>query len=154
KSGTLHFIVFISSMSWVTFEGNQKTSVRFKAAKADKFYRLVVKSFTAQDEGNYFCVMNINQMLHFSPGQPVFLPVTTIVAPTTPGPTTQCVIAEQDFCLKTPDPERRMQEELNSFCLVFICIPLTGLCLLLLQLLVTTIVLCRRNTHPQPPLDA
>ncbi|XP_050194413.1 T-cell surface glycoprotein CD8 alpha chain-like [Myiozetetes cayanensis] len=145
SNGTLHFIVFISSVSRVTFEGNQRTSRRFEAGRDKKFYRLVVKSFTQQDEGIYFCLMNINQMLYFSNGQPAFLPVTT-----TPGLITQHSITEKDPCIKTPDPERKLQEELNSFCHIFIWIPLTGLCLLTLQLLVITIVLRQHNTHHNP----
>uniref|UniRef100_A0A8C3TYL0 Immunoglobulin V-set domain-containing protein n=1 Tax=Catharus ustulatus TaxID=91951 RepID=A0A8C3TYL0_CATUS len=73
KKGTLHFIVFISSTSRATFQ-NYRTATRFEASKHDTTYYLVVKSFTPQDEGNYFCVMNLNQMLFFSPGQPAFLP--------------------------------------------------------------------------------
>ncbi|NXB99665.1 CD8A protein, partial [Orthonyx spaldingii] len=140
KSGTLHFIVYINSMSRLMFKGNEKTSPRFEASKDHKSYRLVVKSFTPQDQGIYFCVLPYNQMLSFSPGQPAFLPV----APSTPGHTTQCGTTGKDSCLKTPDPDRTMQKELNSFCLVFLWIPLTGLCLLLLQLLAMTTVLCRR----------
>ncbi|NXM26478.1 CD8A protein, partial [Oxyruncus cristatus] len=74
KRGTLHFIVFISSLSRATFKGNQKTSTRFEASKNNRFYRLVVKSFTQQDEGNYFCLTNFNQMLYFSHGLPAFFP--------------------------------------------------------------------------------
>uniref|UniRef100_A0A8B9FEE4 Ig-like domain-containing protein n=1 Tax=Amazona collaria TaxID=241587 RepID=A0A8B9FEE4_9PSIT len=74
KAGTLHFIVFISSLPRTTFGGNMRTSTRFEAGKDSRFYRLAVKSFKPQDEGNYFCLMNINQALYFSPGQPVFLP--------------------------------------------------------------------------------
>ncbi|NXR63868.1 CD8A protein, partial [Rhadina sibilatrix] len=141
KGGTLHFIVFISSTSRATFQGNQKTSTRFEAWKNGLSYHLVVKSFTLQDEGSYFCVINFNQMLHFSPGQLAFLPATTVVAPTRPGPTTQCDITEKGSCLKSPDPGSRMQEDLSHFCLVFLWVPLAGLCLLLLQLLAMTIVL-------------
>ncbi|NXG04992.1 CD8A protein, partial [Sakesphorus luctuosus] len=74
KSGTLHFIVFINSLSQTTFEGKNRTSRRFKAIKDSRFYRLVVRSFTSQDEGNYFCLINFNLMLYFSHGQPAFLP--------------------------------------------------------------------------------
>ncbi|XP_066041024.1 T-cell surface glycoprotein CD8 alpha chain-like [Chamaea fasciata] len=156
KSGTLHFIAFISSVSRVTFEGNQKTSTRFEAWKEDVSYHLVVKSFTPQDEGKYFCMVIFSQKLYFSPGQPAFLPATTKVAPITPGATTQCGITEKDSCLKTPDPDSRMQEDLDRFCLVFLWVPLTGLCLLLLQLLANTIMLRQRITSsaPLPPLDA
>ncbi|KFO55296.1 T-cell surface glycoprotein CD8 alpha chain, partial [Corvus brachyrhynchos] len=143
KSGTLHFIVFISSVSRTTFSRDQRTSPRFEASKHNSIYLLVVKSFTPQDEGNYFCMMNFNQMLFFSPGQPAFLPAATTPGPTTPGYTTQCGITEKDSCQKTSDPDRRMQEDLEYFCLIFLWVPLAGLCLLLLQLLATTIVLCR-----------
>ncbi|NXA93365.1 CD8A protein, partial [Melanocharis versteri] len=74
KSGTLHFIVLISSTSQTKFSGDQKTSPRFTAHKHDTIYSLVVKSFTPEDEGDYFCLINNNQMLYFSPGQPAFLP--------------------------------------------------------------------------------
>ncbi|NXR83035.1 CD8A protein, partial [Pycnonotus jocosus] len=141
KSGTLHFIVFINSLSRVTFEGNQKTSTRFEARKDDVLYHLVVKSFTPQDEGKYFCMVIFNQRLYFSPAQLAFLPATTVGAAITPGPTTQWGTTEKDSCLKTPDPDSRMQEDLDHFCLTLLWLPLAGLCLLLLQLLANTIML-------------
>ncbi|NXH52806.1 CD8A protein, partial [Rhabdornis inornatus] len=142
KRGTLHFIVFINSVARTTF-GNQRTATRFEASKHNTNYYLAVKSFTPQDEGNYFCVMNFNQMLYFSPGQPAFLPATT-VAPTTCEPTTKGGKTE-DPNLKTPDPDRRMQEDLNFFCHIFIWVPLAGACVLLLIALVITLVLCRQT---------
>ncbi|NXI14680.1 CD8A protein, partial [Irena cyanogastra] len=144
KSGTLHFIVFINSLSRLTFQGNRKTSSRFEARKHSKVYQLVVKSFTPQDKGNYFCVMNLNQMLYFSPGQRAFLPVTTTVTPTTRGSTPKTGITE-DPNLKTPNPERRTQEDLDFFCHIFIWVPLAGACLLLLIALVITTVLCQQT---------
>ncbi|NXX28673.1 CD8A protein, partial [Nicator chloris] len=143
-NGTLHFIVFMSSTSRATFVGNQRTSTHFEARKEGTFYHLVVKSFTPHDEGNYFCITNFSQMLYFSPGQPVFLPVTTVVAPTTCGPTSTRGITE-DPNLKTPDPERRLQEDQYFFCHIFIWVPLAGACLLLLIALVITIVLCQQT---------
>ncbi|NXU18072.1 CD8A protein, partial [Pardalotus punctatus] len=142
KSGTLHFIVFISSISRTTFSRDHNSPSRFEASKDNKIYRLVVKSLTPQDEGKYFCLMNVNQMLHFSPGLPIFLPVTTTVAPTTSRPTPMW---GTDPHTKTPDPERRKQEELNFFCHISIWVPLAGACLLLLIALAVTIPLCRRT---------
>uniref|UniRef100_A0A8C3MMH1 Uncharacterized protein n=1 Tax=Geospiza parvula TaxID=87175 RepID=A0A8C3MMH1_GEOPR len=138
RSGTLHFIVFINSISRATFEGNLKTSTRFEASKDSTIHRLAVKSFTPQDQGSYFCVMNFNQMLHFSPGQRAFLPV----APSTPAPTTQ----------GSTTAEPKMQEDLNFFCHIFIWVPLAGACLLLLIALAITIMLCQRKA-PHNPLQ-
>ncbi|NXD20725.1 CD8A protein, partial [Spelaeornis formosus] len=150
KSGTLHFIVFISSMSQATFNWRQKTPTHLKAWKHDKFYYLVVKQFTLYDEGKYFCMMNFNQQMYFSPGQPVFLSDITTAAPpspTTRGPTPSRGRTEEPNP-KTPDPaERRMRNDLNFFCHVFIWIPLAGACLLLLIALVITTVLCKQTTR-------
>ncbi|XP_065490453.1 T-cell surface glycoprotein CD8 alpha chain [Caloenas nicobarica] len=140
RGRTLHFIVFISSMARTTFEGKERTSRRFEATKDSRFYRLVVKSFTPQDEGNYFCLMNSNQVLYFSPGQPAFLPVTTTPAPTTQGGTT-----EEDPSPKTPDPDTSKKKEPDFFCDIFIWVPLAGACVLLLLALAVTVVLCQRT---------
>ncbi|KFP77726.1 T-cell surface glycoprotein CD8 alpha chain, partial [Acanthisitta chloris] len=145
KAGTLHFIVFISSLSRVTFEGNQKTSPRFEASRDNSFYRLVVKSFTPQDQGKYFCLMINNQMMYFSPGQPVFFPVTTTPEPMAPEPTTQRGITEKDPYLKTPDPDSSMEKKLMMFCDIMIWAPLAASCLLLLIALTITIVLCQQT---------
>uniref|UniRef100_A0A8C3XHA3 T-cell surface glycoprotein CD8 alpha chain n=1 Tax=Cyanoderma ruficeps TaxID=181631 RepID=A0A8C3XHA3_9PASS len=145
KSGTLHFIVYISSTSRVTFEGNQKTSTRFEAWGQDTFYHLVVKSFAPQHEGKYFCVVTFSQKMYFSPGQHAFLPATTtVVAPTTCGSTPKSGTTE-DLSLQTPDPEKRIQEDLDFFCHIFIWVPLAGACLLLFIALVITIALCQKT---------
>uniref|UniRef100_A0A8C0U7Q8 T-cell surface glycoprotein CD8 alpha chain-like n=1 Tax=Cyanistes caeruleus TaxID=156563 RepID=A0A8C0U7Q8_CYACU len=142
---------------WVTvchppdpLSGNQKWSSRFEASKHNTVYYLTVKSFTPRDQGKYFCVMNLNQMLYFSPA-------TTVVAPTTPEPTPKHGITE-DPNLNTLDPGNLnagregegkgwtlIQEDLNFFCHIFIWVPLAGACLLLFIALVITIVLCQRR---------
>uniref|UniRef100_A0A8C3MHP5 Uncharacterized protein n=1 Tax=Geospiza parvula TaxID=87175 RepID=A0A8C3MHP5_GEOPR len=140
RSGTLHFIVFINSISRATFEGNLKTSTRFEASKDSTIHRLAVKSFTPQDQGSYFCVMNFNQMLHFSPGQRAFLPGQQHLPP--PQQKTG-----ENFC-----PHLLPREDLNFFCHIFIWVPLAGACLLLLIALAITIMLCQRKA-PHNPLQ-
>ncbi|XP_054681519.1 T-cell surface glycoprotein CD8 alpha chain [Grus americana] len=145
KHGTLHFIVFISSLPRTVFSGNKETSTRFEASKRSNSYWLVVKSFTLEDEGKYFCLMNSNQMLYFSPGQPVFFPVTTTVASSTPAHTTQHGITQTDPCLKTRDAETNKEKKLNFSCDIIIWVPLAGACLLLLLALAVTVIACQQT---------
>ncbi|XP_065517707.1 T-cell surface glycoprotein CD8 alpha chain isoform X2 [Lathamus discolor] len=148
KAATLHFIVFISSLSRITFGGtSMRTSKRFEARKDSKFYWLVVKSFMPEDEGNYFCLMNTNQALYFSPGQPIFLPVTTTMAPKTlPSPTASAPnITERDPCVKTPDSEASKEKGLDFLCDIFIWVPMTAACFLLLLALAVTVMLCQQT---------
>ncbi|NWW03949.1 CD8A protein, partial [Oreocharis arfaki] len=146
KSGTLRFIVFINSMSRATFSRGQRTSPqRFEVSSDKTIFRLAVKSFTPQDEGNYFCMVIFNQMMYFSPRQPAFLPGQQLLHSTSLSPakmsSTSC---------PCPFSQPRMQEDLDYFCLIFLWVPLAGLCLLLLQLLAITIMLCRRKAHHNP----
>ncbi|NWQ90165.1 CD8A protein, partial [Burhinus bistriatus] len=148
KGGTLHFIVFISSMSRSTFEGNKRTSTRFEASKDSRFYRLVVNSFMPQDEGNYFCLMNSNQVLYFSPGQPVFFPGQQHLHPTllrfAKMPSTSCPSTGRPFLFSIP-AETSKEKVLNFFCDMFIWVPLAGACVLLLMALAITIILCQQT---------
>ncbi|XP_033920674.1 LOW QUALITY PROTEIN: T-cell surface glycoprotein CD8 alpha chain [Melopsittacus undulatus] len=148
KAGTLRFIVFISSLSRTIFGGNSmRTSQHYQAGKDGRFSWLAVNSFTPQDQGTYFCLMNVNQVLYFSPGQPVFLPVTTTVAPkTTPAPTTAAPnITERDPCPRIPDSETSKEKGLDLLCDIFIWVPMTAACFLLLLALAVTIMLCQQT---------
>ncbi|KFQ35234.1 T-cell surface glycoprotein CD8 alpha chain, partial [Mesitornis unicolor] len=142
KGGILHFIVFISFWSETTFEGYQKTSTYFEASKEDKFYRLVVKSFTSQDKGTYFCIMNSYQMLYFGPGQPAFFPVCSLGS-TRAGHNTSCGHFSGPFLFSIP-AETSEDKELNFCCDIFIWVLLALACLLLVIALAVTIMLCQR----------
>jgi len=74
KDWNLHFIVSSTPVPRNTFQGNKRTSPQFEALWTGKIYLLVVKNFTTQDQGIYFCTSNINQVLHFSSGQRAFFP--------------------------------------------------------------------------------
>uniref|UniRef100_A0A8C2Y7Z2 CD8 subunit alpha n=1 Tax=Coturnix japonica TaxID=93934 RepID=A0A8C2Y7Z2_COTJA len=150
KDGKLHFIVYISMFSKTTWPGNVQASSQFEGSKQGNVFRLVVKSFMAQDQGTYFCITNVNQVLHFSSGQPAFFPVTTTTAaPTTPAATTQSsLITKKDICLQSSDPGTSNENLLNFYCEIFIWAPLAGVCLVLLVALIVTIVLCQSKSPP------
>ncbi|KGL76010.1 T-cell surface glycoprotein CD8 alpha chain, partial [Tinamus guttatus] len=141
--GTLHFIAFINTLSRVTYKQSESTSTRFEAAKESGSSRLVVKSFSEQDQGTYFCLINRNQMLHFSAGQAAFLPVPTTKAPTTAPATTGNKVTPTETCTKTPAPET--SKGLDFTCSIFVWIPLACGCLIFLIALVITISLCQKT---------
>ncbi|TFK10046.1 protein unc-13-like protein B-like [Platysternon megacephalum] len=101
------FILFISSLNRVASTENGKPPVRFDAKKESKNYRLTVKSFQEQDQGNYYCIVNHNQRLHFSSGIPLHLPAPPTTAPTTkattPQPSTTTGTKEPRDCKHFPN---------------------------------------------------
>ncbi|XP_010708961.1 T-cell surface glycoprotein CD8 alpha chain-like [Meleagris gallopavo] len=171
KDGKLHFIVYISVFSQTTYPGNAKTSSQFEGSKQGKSYRLVVKNFKAQDQGIYFCTSTINQVLHFSSGQPAFFPVTT-AAPTTHTATTQSSqVTMKDNSQQGPDAAEHItstattqssqvttkdnsqqgphagisnKNTLNSICNIFLWVRVAGTGLLLLTAITITITHCQR----------
>uniref|UniRef100_A0A8B9SIZ4 T-cell surface glycoprotein CD8 alpha chain n=1 Tax=Anas platyrhynchos TaxID=8839 RepID=A0A8B9SIZ4_ANAPL len=152
KDGTLHFIVYISTLSKPTFKENQMTSSHFGTFKSGKSYRLTVNSFKAEDEGIYFCTIKFNQVLYFSSGLPAFFPVTTTAAPvkTVPPTTPGSQVTKRDVCLQSHEAETSKEKELNYLCEIFAWVPLTGACLLVLLILVITIVLNQAMKRRRP----
>uniref|UniRef100_A0A8C9L5T9 Ig-like domain-containing protein n=1 Tax=Pavo cristatus TaxID=9049 RepID=A0A8C9L5T9_PAVCR len=146
KSGNLHFILSSTHSYSNTLQEGEKASPNFEALWRGNSYRLVVKNFRAEDEGTYFCVNYINQVLHFSSGQPAFFPVTTTTAaPTTPAATTESShVTKKDICVQSSDPGTRNKNMLNFYCEIFIWAPLAGVCLVLFVALIVTIVLCQK----------
>ncbi|XP_072190385.1 uncharacterized protein [Excalfactoria chinensis] len=177
KSQKLHFIVSSTQSYSNTVQEVEKTSTNFEAIWRRNSPRLVVKSFSAQDQGTYFCVNFINQVLHFSSGQPAFFPVTTTAAPTIPAATTQCSqVTKKDIFWHSPDPAGHItpttttqsspvtkrnssqhyldagssHENTPQFCHdTVIWVNLAGTCLLLLLTAITiNITHCQSKSHP------
>ncbi|XP_072190390.1 uncharacterized protein [Excalfactoria chinensis] len=171
KNQKLHFIVSSTQYYSNTVQEGEKTSTNFEAIWRRKFPRLVVKSFSAQDQGTYFCVNFINQVLHFSSGQPAFFPVETTAAPTTTTATTQSsqvtkknstqqggpdaaehitpivttqssLVTTMDISRQGPDAGTNNENKLNSTCEVFLWVRVAGTCLLLLSAITITITDC------------
>ncbi|XP_040527716.1 LOW QUALITY PROTEIN: T-cell surface glycoprotein CD8 alpha chain-like isoform X2 [Gallus gallus] len=146
KSGNVHFILFVTRTNTTTFNGGERTSPHFEASWRVSTSTLVVKSFRAEDEGIYFCLVSINQVLHISSGQPAFFPGTTTAAPSTLTATNQSSqVTTKDIACHSPDAGTSNKNMLNSTCEVFLWVRVAGTCLLLLTAI--TII------HHTPPKE-
>uniref|UniRef100_A0A8V0YZS7 Ig-like domain-containing protein n=1 Tax=Gallus gallus TaxID=9031 RepID=A0A8V0YZS7_CHICK len=144
KDENLHFIVYISKYSWTTFSGNKGASSQFEGSKQGSSYQLVVKNFSARDQGIYFCIANIHPMLHFSTGQRAFFPVTTKAAPTTLATTTpSSQVTKKDNSQQSPDAGTNSKNTLHFCYDVVMRVNLAGACLLLLTAITITITHCQ-----------
>ncbi|XP_021239359.1 T-cell surface glycoprotein CD8 alpha chain-like, partial [Numida meleagris] len=147
KAGNLHFVISSTHSYSTNLQEGEKTPTNFEALWRGNSYRLVVKNFTAQDQGTYYCVNYINQVLHFSSGQPAFFPVTTTTATTTtPAATTHSSqLTSKDISRHSPHPETSKKKTLSYCCDTVMRINLACACLLLLTAITITIVLCQRT---------
>ncbi|XP_042727425.1 T-cell surface glycoprotein CD8 alpha chain-like [Lagopus leucura] len=147
KDGRLHFIVSCYPRYSTTYYWCDNKSTQFEASLKDNTFRLVVKSFRAQDEGTYFCISYINQVLHFSSGQTAFFPVTTTTAaPTTPAATAQSSqVTTEDISQHSPNTGIS-NENTSHFChKIVMWVNLPCACLLLLTAITITITHCQRR---------
>ncbi|XP_048797182.1 T-cell surface glycoprotein CD8 alpha chain isoform X15 [Lagopus muta] len=136
KHGSLHFILsnFISNTT--TFYGGERTSLSFEASWREKTSRLVVKSFREEDEGIYFCINDINLVLHFSSGQPAFFP-----APTATNQSSQ--VNTKDNLQQGPHAGASNENMPSFYCKVLMWVNLACACFLLLTAIAITITHCR-----------
>uniref|UniRef100_A0A8V0Z6S0 Ig-like domain-containing protein n=1 Tax=Gallus gallus TaxID=9031 RepID=A0A8V0Z6S0_CHICK len=144
KSENLHFLASSTRSYSTTLQEGEKTSPNFEALWRGNSYRLLVKSFRAQDEGIYFCINYINPVLHFSSGQPAFFPGQTLQM--TPGAGIFLFLLSPLSFL----PAGTSNENTLHFCYdVVIWVNLAGACLLLLTAITITITHCQKTINRQ-----
>ncbi|XP_050799413.1 T-cell surface glycoprotein CD8 alpha chain [Gopherus flavomarginatus] len=140
------FILFITSLGRVAPTENGKPPTRFEAKRESSIYRLTVKSFQEQDQGNYYCIVNHNQRLHFSSGIPLHLPAPPTTAPSTKATTTQpSTTTEPRDCKQFLNTAKATEKGLDLSCHLYVWVPLASACLLLLIALLATITMCQKT---------
>ncbi|XP_051830359.1 T-cell surface glycoprotein CD8 alpha chain isoform X2 [Antechinus flavipes] len=128
-------------------------------------YRLTVKDFRAQDQGYYFCVVTRNAIMYFSPFVAVFLPVKATTPAPKPKTTTLLTTigspiqnsANSGKC--KPNASFQGTKVLDFSCDLYIWVPLTGVCVVLLLALIIAITICQRSRRrvcrcPRPLIRA
>eukprot|EP00076_Gallus_gallus_P040364 XP_025005902.1 T-cell surface glycoprotein CD8 alpha chain-like isoform X1 [Gallus gallus] len=149
KKGNVHFILSSYKTNTTTFNGGERTPPHFEASWRVSTSTLVVKSFRAEDEGIYFCIVSINRVLHISSGKPAFFPGTTTAAPSTLTATNQSSqVTTKDIACHSPDAGTSNKNMLNSTCEVFLWVRVAGTCLLLLTAITIITTHRQRKTHP------
>ncbi|XP_043843129.1 T-cell surface glycoprotein CD8 alpha chain [Dromiciops gliroides] len=146
------FLLFISGTSTTVRMGDNVDKRLQGGKKSSSIYTLTLTSFREEDEGFYYCVLVRNGLMHFSHFVPVFLPVkaTTTSAPkpttTTLATTTNSSIQNSAGSGKCkPFIKSKEKKGLDFSCDLYIWMPLTGVCVVLLLALITTIIICQRS---------
>uniref|UniRef100_A0A452IID2 T-cell surface glycoprotein CD8 alpha chain n=1 Tax=Gopherus agassizii TaxID=38772 RepID=A0A452IID2_9SAUR len=141
------FILFITSLGRVAPTENGKPPTRFEAKRESSIYRLTVKSFQEQDQGNYYCIVNHNQRLYFSSGIPLHLPGQhqphPISAPSAWTPPTTAPSTKATTTQPSTTSAKATEKGLDLSCHLYIWVPLAIACLLLLIALLATITMCQ-----------
>ncbi|XP_068957061.1 T-cell surface glycoprotein CD8 alpha chain [Petaurus breviceps papuanus] len=145
------FLLFISGSTPNVKLAEGLDSKRFQGERTTpSTYRLTVNNFREEDQGHYYCVVTRNSALSFSPFVPVFIPVK---ATTTPAPKTTTRLATTSSSKQIsagsetckPNSSKQEKKGLNFSCDLYIWMPLTGVCVILLLALITTIIICQRS---------
>ncbi|XP_036608444.1 T-cell surface glycoprotein CD8 alpha chain [Trichosurus vulpecula] len=146
------FLLFISGNNPSVKRAEGLDPTRFGGERiSSSTYRLTLNNFRDEDQGHYYCVVTRNSALFFSPSVPVFLPVKATTTPA-PKPKTTTLLATTSSSIQISDSEKcksilRKQEKkgLDFSCDLYIWMPLTGVCVVLLLALITTITICQRS---------
>ncbi|NP_001233241.1 CD8a molecule L homeolog precursor [Xenopus laevis] len=142
-------ILYLSSVSKQKLS-DDNVFKHFTANKGAFTFTLNIFPFQEKDEGTYYCMININSVLSISPGLQLFYPAVTTPAPTTTKPpTTTTKMADpdkKDPCGCNGSKSDPVTNDWGIQCEMYILASLGGLCsLLLLALLTTSILLCKRG---------
>ncbi|XP_063315894.1 T-cell surface glycoprotein CD8 alpha chain [Pelobates fuscus] len=143
-------ILYQSNMANRLTHSNLPNKESFKSTKGGTSYSLEINPFGEKDQGIYYCLVNSKSVLYISPGVSIYYPTVT-----TPKPTTKARVTAQAPNKQGPTPKDPCNCETNAskkdaskepFCELLIWAPLAGLCgLLLIALLITSILLCKRT---------
>ncbi|XP_018423939.1 PREDICTED: T-cell surface glycoprotein CD8 alpha chain [Nanorana parkeri] len=141
-------IVYLSMVNKELYR-DQKQNSHFKADKSGSSYTLTIKSFQNEDQGTYYCMINKNSVLTFSPGHQLFYPEVTTPKPTTTKPPATSGTGSKsgdDCSCNSGKTGNTKAESWKIDCDIHIWAPLVGLCgFLLICLLTTAIMLCFRT---------
>ncbi|XP_072262715.1 T-cell surface glycoprotein CD8 alpha chain [Pyxicephalus adspersus] len=141
-------IVYLSIVKKALYR-NLNQAHHFKPDKSGSSYTLTIESFQDDDQGTYYCMINKNTELTFSPGLQLFYPEVTTPKPTTTKPPPATTAKESrtgDVCDCSPGKTNTKADSWNIDCNMYIWAPFVGLCsFLFICLLTTTIMLCCRT---------
>ncbi|KAM5191441.1 T-cell surface glycoprotein CD8 alpha chain [Mantella aurantiaca] len=144
-------IVFLNMVGRASNQNDPNAS-KFKPDKSGNTFTLTTNLFHDADQGTYYCMINKNSVLTFSPGLQLFYPEVTTHKPTSTKPfpvTPTQVLKSGDDCDCSSGKTGSSDKKDGSWkidCDTYIWLPLAGLSgFLLLCLLVTAIMLCGRT---------
>uniref|UniRef100_F7F964 T-cell surface glycoprotein CD8 alpha chain n=1 Tax=Monodelphis domestica TaxID=13616 RepID=F7F964_MONDO len=145
------FLLYLSGSSQSVKVAPELDSRRFGGSRSSSSYFLTLKDFQKDDQGYYYCVVARNSRLFFSPFVPVFMPVKATTAPaprpkpTTPAATNSSIqnAAGSEKCKSFSNTSEK--NGLDFSCDLYIWMPLTGGCVVLLLALIITITIFRRS---------